>query len=347
MKKLFLLPIVAIAFLFTGCLENDLPYIPAPPAVMVEIIDVPIRQVEGSAATITARVITETPEVVTSVAIEWRVGDGSPTTATMTLANNIWTGDIPTQEDGTRVSFRAVATVTGDEPVYSESQTTIWTDQLAGQLLIFSAFGTGPDGGAASSRSFVELYNTTNAVIDLDGITLHWANSIRGPGITADEAWQMTPLTGTIPAGGSFLILGPVRGAGTAGLVLAEGSGDINDDNLVLNNRGFKVALIRNSDQLTVQNPFTMDGTGRGIARGYIDMVGAVNNRAATNPDNLFGYEYYPARNSGSSATRRTSLVDTDNNDADFDEVRFAEDADARQNKFPRNSSAGSWTPTF
>lgn len=218
-------------------------------------------------------------------------------------------------------------------------------DPLAGQLLVFQAWGSGPGGGAAANRSFVELYNTTNNAINLQGITLYWANGVRGAEVTADEPWNAIALTGTIPANGSFLVLGPIAGTGGA-LQIEEAYGDMFVEAMQLSNRSFKVALIRRTGELTYQNPFNIDGNGTKIA-GYIDMVGSANSiDHATNPDNIFGFETVPTRNSGSEAVRRGSLVDTDNNYNDFVAARFpdmpAGELEARR---PRNSAAGSWDP--
>lgn len=340
MKKLFL-PIIAIAVFFTACLENDSA---VPPALIMEI-EAPVRLQPNTVADITATMVTSTPGNVTSVVVEWSLGGVSQPNINMTGAGATWTAQITGQEEGSRVSFRVMATVTGEnDPLVSETQSIVWPDSLAGQLLIFQAFGTGSEVGRAVNRSFVELYNTTSAPINLEGITLFWADGIRGPGVTADEDWNMIPLVGTIPANGSFLITGPDRGTEGGGtLVLNEG--DMYITEMEMSNRAFKVALIRGTTPLTAQNPFTMDAEG--IATGYIDMVGAANNLTGGNPDNIFGFETVPTRNSRSESVRRSSLIDTDNNLDDFVGIRFAEDAGARTTLFPRSSAAGSWTPTF
>jgi len=231
-------------------------------------------------------------------------------------------------------------------------------DALAGKLLILQAYA--PSGGpAGASHPFVELYNTTNAAINLSGITLFFANG--NTGTTTDEAWRKITLTGTIPSEGSFLILGP-KAANTSStnyiIDTKHGAnyGDINDDNFTLNNNAYKIAIIRTAsiNDLNVQNPFTMDGAG--IAAGYIDIVGAHN--AANNTIN--GYEAAPARCSASEAVRRKNLTDTNNNQGistlyasgtgDFDSIRYATGSgymgDALlELRHPRNSKAGKWNP--
>ena len=230
-------------------------------------------------------------------------------------------------------------------------------DVLAGKLLILQAYGSSSDASGVS-HSFVELYNNTDNPIELNGITLYYADGVRGTGVTQDTPWKSIALTGSIPAKASYLILGPNQGSASARLNIADGYGDINSPEFTLSNRAFKAALLRNTKILGTQNPFTMDGAG--IAAGYIDMVGAANNLTASNPDNIFGYETAPARCSASEAVRRKNLADTDNNQGvssvspdgtgDFDSIRYAadgltdEEVAVRRPRNSRETNAG-WNP--
>jgi hypothetical protein len=216
-----------------------------------------------------------------------------------------------------------------------------------GKLLILQAYGNAGDGSPGGvSHSFVELYNISDEAINLNGISLYYANGIRGENVTEDEPWQRIALNGTIPANGSFLILGKKHDdlSGTR-YTIDDDYCDINDDELSLSRRGFKAVLIKSSTALSVQNPFTANGKP---VSGYIDMVGALNNPDASPPDNIFGYETAPARNSASVAVRRVDLTDTDDNSTDFEGIRYAsggitdEELEVRK---PRNSVAGAWDP--
>ena len=231
-------------------------------------------------------------------------------------------------------------------------------DALAGKLLILQAYA--PSGSpAGASHPFVELYNTTDTAIDLEGITLFFADG--NTGTTSDAPWRKIALSGSIPSEGSFLILGPKATATTSTNYIIDTKhganyGDINDATFTLNNSAFKIAIIRSdfNNELKVQNPFTMDGAG--VADGYIDMVGAHN--AAANTIN--GYETAPARASASEAVRRKNLIDTDTNQGisslypsgtgDFNSIRYATGNGYMGNallelRHPRNSSAGKWDP--
>jgi len=218
-----------------------------------------------------------------------------------------------------------------------------------GKVLILQAYGNaGGNSPAGVSHSFVELYNKSDDAIDLSGISLYFANGKSGADVTEDEAWQSIALTGTIPAKGSFLILGKKHDDVTSTRYkIADNYGDINDDSLSLNRRGFKVAIIKSTEALTDQNPF-ISNNGKPIS-GYIDMVGAVND--TTKDDHIFGYEEAPARCSASEAVRRQDLTDMDNNSTDFIAARYALTGDgAFSNEMlevrkPRNSSAEEWNP--
>ena len=219
-------------------------------------------------------------------------------------------------------------------------------------LLILQAYGNGNiitnDSPAGVSHSFVELYNTTKSAIDLNGFYLYYADGERGLGITEDWAWERIALTGTIPAEGSFLILGAKhQNLSNTRYNIPDGSGDMNE-NFSLFRRSFKVALIEGNNELNVQNPFDINGKGKKF-NGYIDMVGTANDTAhATNPDNIFGFETAPARNSASEAVRRKNLNDTNNNSVDFAAARYALDGMSDEElsvRYPRNADAGSWNP--
>jgi hypothetical protein len=220
-----------------------------------------------------------------------------------------------------------------------------------GKIIILQAYGSSSS-AAGASHSFVELYNTTDKDIKLNGISLYYADGTTvGSGeindATEDGAWQMISLDGkTIPAKGSFLILGPKEST-AARYQIPDNYGDINSDTFKLSNRSFKVALLQRTKELTVQNPFDTDGNGEKIA-GYIDMVGAAN--AYQGRDLIYGFEKAPARNSASEAVRRQDLEDYDDNSTDFIAARYASDKDGMTNeeveaRKPRNATAGTWDP--
>jgi len=229
-------------------------------------------------------------------------------------------------------------------------------NEFAGKILILQAYGSS-DSAAGATHSFIELYNITDTAINLNGLFIYYAAGERGSDVTEDNAWEQLALTGTIPAKGSFLILGPKQNntpPGTTGASryqIEDNYGDINDLFFKLSNRSFKAALIKGSVNLTnIANPFDIDGNGTKI-KGYVDMVGAVNDPShATYPDNIFGFETAPARCSASEAVRRKNLIDTDNNQNDFERIRYAVGGisdDLLELRKPRNAKdkPSGWNP--
>lgn len=66
-------------------------------------------------------------------------------------------------------------------------------------MVISEAYGGGGNGGAAFNRDFIELYNLSDAAIDLDGLTLSYYSSSGNLGAS-------TELTGSVEPGEYFLV---------------------------------------------------------------------------------------------------------------------------------------------
>ena len=193
--------------------------------------------------------------------------------------------------------------------------------------------------GGGFARSLVELYNNTGTAIDLNagnyylhiGTAGAWTNAIK--------------LTGSVPAHSSFLIVDNTD-PGVAGTnmnatpraILPEAD---QSENFVINNKDFKVAVLKNQSTLSVDNPFGNPG----LTSDYVDMLGV---------GTANGYEGAAAKASRPQGPRRVSLVDTNSNISDFQQADFRGRtasgkqgiADAELYKFwPRNSSSGVWDP--
>ena len=245
----------------------------------------------------------------------------------------------------------------GDLTIYGDPQ----------NLLILQAYGSSSN-AAGVSHSFVELYNPEDKPVKLDGLSLQYAAGTRpedvsDPIATEDGPWAKIDLSGTINAGCSFLILGQKQNTNASGsnaprLIIEDGYGDINDDSFILGNRSFKAALMNTTVLLgnDVQNPFDTDGSGTKVP-GYIDMVGSLNDPADARPDQILGFETAPARNSASESARRKDLIDTDNNSADFECIRYNPTGTPTdihilagqdwklEHYRPKNSAYGQWDP--
>jgi len=203
----------------------------------------------------------------------------------------------------------------------------------AGNLIILHAAAVASGTGNNAHRTFVELHNRSAAAIDLDGLSLQWAG---GQGTT----WDVIPLSGNIPAGHSFLILGDV-GDAAARLQISDGDANLLQAGFQLNNRAFRLALMDGTAPLTVHNPADMSHTGSDLradmpasgtsssaavgqtAAGFIDLLGVVNTRAGAN-DVIHGAKGHPAyRISNQTSIRRTSLDAPANNFNDFTGLRW------------------------
>ncbi len=204
-------------------------------------------------------------------------------------------------------------------------------------LIINQAYGIGDkdDDGQAGSNSFVELYNTSSAAIDLTGYSLQIA--------TNGVAWTKLDLSGTIPAKHSFLVALTKVSNSTARLVIDDY--DLEWADAILPNKDFKVVLTHNTDLLTTANPFA-DALGNRAA-GYVDMIGIAGNDDGRTIDGyetdyLGGIKGASAGTSKQKAVRRIDLTDTDNNALDCEtlDYRTAELALYA----PKSTASGQWT---
>ena len=216
--------------------------------------------------------------------------------------------------------------------------------------LMILQIGAATDGDIG--RSFIELYNNSNAPINLTGYSIQYAAGFRSGSSTAgsdpsatidaDGSWNVIALTGTIQPYHSYLILAQTPGtSATPLLAFTDGYGDKyeNFSDPHLSNRSVKVVLMSTQTKLDVQNPFTANG-GSPVT-GYIDMIGAIN---SSGTDYIQGFEGNKVVDLNKSAgQRRVSLTDTNDNDADFDRATFNA---ANIEKFrPKNHAHGAWNP--
>ena len=254
-------------------------------------------------------------------------------------------------------------TVRGDEPPTEPGD---WSE-LAGSLIILHAAAVAGGTGNNAHRTFVELQNRSNADISLDGLSLQYA---LGQGNT----WNVIPLSGNIPAGHSFLILGIV-GDAAARLQIPDADADLLRPEFQLNNRAFRLALMEGTVPLTVHNPSDMshDGAvdlrtlipatgssdaivGTQTAAGFIDLLGVINS-LTDDRDVMHGAKGAPAyRISNQTSIRRTSLDAPSNNFNDFTGLRWGAPtaaeplavADDQMNALrPRNLAYGAVARTF
>ncbi|NEN77206.1 ExeM/NucH family extracellular endonuclease [Nocardioides zeae] len=167
---------------------------------------------------------------------------------------------------------------------------------LDGSGVVISEFyGGGGNGGAEYTHDFVELYNPTDAAVSLDGWSVQYRNN------AGTSAAQVTPLTGSIPAGGHYLVQWAKGTGGTKALPTPDATGTVS-----ASATGGQVWL---ASTTTALNPPVGNVTGAPI----VDFLGA----SPTSPS----YEGAPVTAPPANPTslqRAADGKDRDDNSLDF-----------------------------
>ena len=179
----------------------------------------------------------------------------------------------------------------------------------AGSIVVGELYAAGGNSGAAYANDYVELFNRGASPVAIDGWTLQYASA-------SSTSWQSTALTGTIPAGGRYLVQLASGGANGAALPTADATGTSN-----MAATGGKVAIVDTATALSC-------GASAGscsAASGIEDLVGYGS--AA----DYEGSGAAPASSATNALARAGGgCTDTDDNAADFATAAPA----------PQNSSA-------
>jgi hypothetical protein len=179
----------------------------------------------------------------------------------------------------------------------------------SGSIVVGELYAAGGNSGAVYANDYVELFNRGGSPVAIGGWTLQYSSA-------ASTSWQSTALSGTIPAGGRYLVQLASGGANGATLPTADATGTSN-----LAATGGKVAIVNDATALSC-------GASAGscsAAAGLEDMVGY---------GSAADYEGSGAAPAGSAtnalARAGSGCTDTDDNAADFATAAPA----------PQNSSA-------
>ncbi|HTE11267.1 MAG TPA: lamin tail domain-containing protein, partial [Chitinophagaceae bacterium] len=184
------------------------------------------------------------------------------------------------------------------------------TGTISAQVVINEVYGGGGNAGSTYKNDFIELYNNGGTAVDLTGWSVQYASA-------GGSSWQVTALTGSIPAHGYYLVQEAVGTGGTTNLPAPDATGTI-----PLSGTAGKVILcntVTAQSGSIVTGPQIIDKVGYGT--GTSDNEGA----AAPAPSNTNSIQRSPIGN------------DTGNNSTDF--VAGAPS--------PSNSGTGGSTPTI
>ncbi|MFJ6573843.1 lamin tail domain-containing protein [Streptomyces sp. NPDC091292] len=163
--------------------------------------------------------------------------------------------------------------------------------------VVAEVFGGGGNSGATLTNDFVELGNSGNAPFDLSGWSVQYLSGSPGP----TTKWQVTEISGSIPAGGSYLIQEAKGAGGDTALPTPDAVGTI-----AMSATSGTIALVHSTTPLTC-----LTAADCAADAGIKDLVG-------------FGTalvrEGSPATGAGNttSVARNAALTDTDDNAADF-----------------------------
>jgi predicted extracellular nuclease len=158
-------------------------------------------------------------------------------------------------------------------------------------VVISEVYGGGGNTGATYKNDFIELFNLGTTPFDLTGWSVQY-------GSAAGTTWAVTPLAGTIPIGGYYLIQEAQGSAGTTSLPTPDASGLI-----AMSGTNGKVALVNSTTALS--------GAGLPIPTSVVDFVGYgtadAYETAAT-----------PVLSNTTSASRTIVCIDIDDNKTEF-----------------------------
>jgi hypothetical protein len=148
----------------------------------------------------------------------------------------------------------------------------------SGNIVVGEVFSAGGNSGAAYANDYVELFNRGTGPVAIDGWTLQYASA-------ASTSWQSTALSGSIPAGGRYLVQLASGGTTGAALPAADATGTSN-----LAVTGGKVAVVDDATALScgasagscTAAPGLEDLVGYGSAADY-EGTGAAPAGSATN----------------------------------------------------------------
>lgn len=110
---------------------------------------------------------------------------------------------------------------------------------VSADMVVSQVYAGGGNSGATHTNDFVELFNRGSSAVDLGTWSVQYASA-------SGTAWQVTPLSGSVQPGRSFLVQLASAAAVGAPLPAPDATGTTN-----MANTGGKVALVRSTTALT------------------------------------------------------------------------------------------------
>src|ERR1700744_3944839 len=158
--------------------------------------------------------------------------------------------------------------------------------------VINEVYGGGGNSGATLTNDFIEVANRSPSAADVDGWSVQYHSG------SATGTWQTTALSGTVPAGGIYLVGESQGTGGTQALPPTQASGTI-----AMSATSGTVALVHGTDALTCTDSASCEAASTDLV-GY--GTAAISETApATGASNT-------------QSVARSSSPDTDNNSSDF-----------------------------
>jgi predicted extracellular nuclease len=121
-------------------------------------------------------------------------------------------------------------------------------------IVISQVYGGGGNSGATLTNDFIEIFNRGVAAVDVTGWSVQYASA-------SGSTWQVTALSGVIPAGGYYLIQEAQGAGGSQALPTPDATGTI-----AMSATNGKIALVTNSTALSGTCPAAYDFLGYGSA---------------------------------------------------------------------------------
>ncbi len=210
----------------------------------------------------------------------------------------------------------------------------------SGHVIINQVYGASSDGYA--DHSFIELYNPTNQNVNLNGWSVQYRSSASG---NQASDWAVLKLTGVIEANGYYLIRCGAVTKPSGSYQVPQGN---QEWNVALHNKGVSVALLSNDTPLTDAFAGNVTADGFALPDGFVDLAAVGGNDGTANQAPPAYEGAFASIQSKKKAARRIGFADTDNNNADFEEVNYSKSVSADKGPHAGNTSViptPSYTP--